>query len=38
MWEDIGMLSLIAATASALEWAGAMSTMVWSMAGALMCL
>jgi hypothetical protein len=29
---------LIAATASALEWAGAMSTMVWSMAGALMCL
>ena len=37
MWEDIGVLCLLGAAASALVWAGAMSAMVWSMAGALTC-
>ena len=37
MWEDIGALCLLGAAASALVWAGAMSAMVWSMAGALTC-
>ena len=37
MWEDIGLLCLLGAAKLALVWAGAMSTMVWSMAGALTC-
>ena len=37
MWEDIGALCLRSAAAMALVWAGAMSAMVWSMAGVLTC-